>query len=399
MGAVRRNMVGSITPFGGDNTLKLTVVATSTGSQGHRPKVSVPLQIAFKASGGVPPYSFSVPVGSLPTGMPAINTATGLSNGTPTAAGTFAFTAQVVDSAGVPVTVKVTQAITVIHRLIGFAVTPTPLERGVAYSYTLRVAGALGAVTWAITSGALPTGISLNASTGVLSGTPTVFPSSQIVEFTATDAGSGDAAPFTCALNVSQAITATLTPTSGLGPFGVFVPFGYIGHAYTVGISISGGVPPYTVTMTVLDGTTGLPKATGLTVSSDLSQISGTILSTASPSPFGGDALQVVFKDSVGATINSSFSIVLSRAPTQAMRGGVPVGSATANRTDMNGLGASRVTNSDGLTMAVTLGSNMNKPDISCTLPADTTTVVYGTLTRAAGVFITHEAGAFLVVM
>jgi hypothetical protein len=46
---------------------------------------------------------------------------------------------------------------------------------GSAYSQTLTTANASGAVTWAITSGSLPAGLSLNASTGVISGTPTTL--------------------------------------------------------------------------------------------------------------------------------------------------------------------------------------------------------------------------------
>ena len=44
---------------------------------------------------------------------------------------------------------------------------------GSAYADTLRVTGASGPVTWAVTTGALPAGISLTPATGVVGGTPT----------------------------------------------------------------------------------------------------------------------------------------------------------------------------------------------------------------------------------
>ena len=45
---------------------------------------------------------------------------------------------------------------------------------GVAYSEQLYAAGGTTPYTWSISSGALPTGTSINSSTGLISGTPTV---------------------------------------------------------------------------------------------------------------------------------------------------------------------------------------------------------------------------------
>lgn len=44
----------------------------------------------------------------------------------------------------------------------------------VAYSQTIVASGGTAPYTYAVTSGALPTGLILNAATGVISGTPTV---------------------------------------------------------------------------------------------------------------------------------------------------------------------------------------------------------------------------------
>jgi len=43
-----------------------------------------------------------------------------------------------------------------------------------AYSYTVLATGGAGAYTWSVSSGALPTGLSINSSTGAITGTPTV---------------------------------------------------------------------------------------------------------------------------------------------------------------------------------------------------------------------------------
>lgn len=72
------------------------VCPASTGT------VGVPYSSGLIATGGVPGYTYSIIGGALPPGNPAfsLNPATGLITGTPTTAGPFNFTAQVVDSVG-----------------------------------------------------------------------------------------------------------------------------------------------------------------------------------------------------------------------------------------------------------------------------------------------------------
>lgn len=69
-------------------------------------------------------------------------------------------------------------------------VTTSPLTQGTlnaAYTETLEATDADGSVTYAITAGSLPTGLSLNSSSGVISGTPTT--SSETFTVQATDEG------------------------------------------------------------------------------------------------------------------------------------------------------------------------------------------------------------------
>lgn len=56
--------------------------------------------------------------------------------------------------------------------IISPAALPDAIQ-GVAYTYTMQAIGGAGAYTWSITSSALPTGLSINSSTGVISGTAT----------------------------------------------------------------------------------------------------------------------------------------------------------------------------------------------------------------------------------
>ncbi len=67
---------------------------------------------------------------------------------------------------------------------------------GVAYSQTIQVFGADGTVTYAVASGTLPAGTTLNTGTGVISGTPTTA-ATYTFSISADDAGSPDTQAYT----------------------------------------------------------------------------------------------------------------------------------------------------------------------------------------------------------
>jgi subtilisin family serine protease len=128
----------------------------------------------LQATGGTPPYSWSVTSGSLPDGL-ALNPTTGAVSGTPTSAGTSSFTVQVIDSASQSDTQD-----------LSIEVVPAPVPPpmittaslpggavGQAYSQTLEAVDGTPPYTWSLDAGSLPAGLTLNASTGAITGTPT----------------------------------------------------------------------------------------------------------------------------------------------------------------------------------------------------------------------------------
>ncbi|MDQ3011655.1 MAG: Ig domain-containing protein, partial [Acidobacteriota bacterium] len=122
----------------------------------------------FTQSGGIGTTTFSK-TGTLPTGLTL--SSAGLLSGTPTQTGVFMITVKATDSnncmgTGAIYTLTINcQTITISPATIPGAF------KGAPYSQTFTAAGAVGAVTWSVSAGSLPAGLTLS-SAGVLSGTP-----------------------------------------------------------------------------------------------------------------------------------------------------------------------------------------------------------------------------------
>ncbi|MFG6466295.1 fibronectin type III domain-containing protein [Roseateles sp. BYS87W] len=152
------------------------------------PAVAQPYAQTITMSGGTAPYRFSLSAGSLPAGL-ALGASTGTLSGTATAAGAFAFTVQVTDQRGF----SSSQVYSFNIALPTLAVAPAGLaagQQGLAYSQQATASGGLAPYAYSLSAGSLPAGVTLNAATGAISGTPTV---SGTFNFTvkATDATSG----------------------------------------------------------------------------------------------------------------------------------------------------------------------------------------------------------------
>lgn len=133
-------------------------------------QVGVPYSSRFVVTGGTPPYTFAIIAGMLPPGL-TLDTTTGVVSGTPTTPGNYTYTGQVTDANGLMATATCTISIPV--PLSASCPSQSSIAIGVPYSGTITVTGGTPPYTFALTGGALPPGLTLNTSTGVISGTPT----------------------------------------------------------------------------------------------------------------------------------------------------------------------------------------------------------------------------------
>ena len=144
-----------------------TLVVTTTSLPNAAPTVAY--RQALLATGGDGSYTWSLTVGSLPTGL-SLNTSTSDITGTPTGA-SGSFTVQVASGDGQ----TDTQALTItVNPTLAVGTTTLP-DGGVGLVYgtqTLGATGGDGTYTWTVSAGSLPPGLNLSASRDI-TGTPT----------------------------------------------------------------------------------------------------------------------------------------------------------------------------------------------------------------------------------
>jgi hypothetical protein len=245
--------------------IKGTKVAITTPSLPSG-TVGVPYSQTFSslgaASGDV--QSWLLSAGRLPPGL--VLSQGGTLSGTPTGAGSFSFVIQLVDrssSGGVDSALGIfTLTIAAASPITITANSSLPAGSvGIAYTQQMTATGGVPAYVWSLTSGALPDGISLNATSGVISGTPANAGTFSFQLSASDQAGANSTGAFT--IVVTGALSVSTPPA---------LPAGASGTPYTATLSATGGTAPYT--WSVLPQAGSLPP--GLTLDPSTGRLAGT---------------------------------------------------------------------------------------------------------------------------
>jgi parallel beta-helix repeat protein len=247
------------------------------------------------ATGGTTPYVWALSAGALPTGL-TLAASTGAIVGTPSQSGTFSFGVQVKDSAGQSATASLSiQIASAPPPPAVLRITTSSLPSGTAsqaYSAAVTATGGTTPYTWTLSAGALPTGLTIAASSGAIVGTPS---QSGTFSFTAQVKDSAGQSA-TAGLSIQIASAPLQIVTSSL-------PDATLGQAYNAQLSAVGGATPYTWSVSA----GSLPA--GISLSS-----SGSISGPATAS--GSFSFTIGLKDANAQTASRSYTLTVATAST-----------------------------------------------------------------------------------
>lgn len=271
-------------------------------------QVGSPYSQAFSATGGSPPYTWSL--GSGNSGGLTIDPASGVLSGTPQTAGTFTFQVKVTDSVGAVASQSFSVTVNTPPLLITAGAPLPPGTAGVAYDqkFSVVATGGTPPYTWSLLKGAVP-GLTLSGSTVELSGTPT-SPGTFSLTLEVTDSA-GLTATSTFSLTIAPAALA-ITTSQQLSPAALNTPF-------LETLVAAGGTPPYTWSAN------GLPS--GLTLNSSTGVLSGT------PTAAGTFTPVITVTDSVLNSARNIFTLdVQLPAPPPLTISGLPSAAGAAEQ-------------------------------------------------------------------
>jgi hypothetical protein len=227
--------------------------------------------LQFTATGGSPTWAVSS--GSLPAGLTL--SSSGTLSGTPTATGDYSFKISASDGSQSDTQ---TYAMTVVDPLKATVPAATAGEVNRPFSLGLAAVGGKQGYKWSLATGStLPDGLSLDATTGAITGTPTA-PGTTAAKVTVTDA-LGLTSTVNVNISVAQQLTITNRP----------LRTAKVGRSYRARLLAVGGVAPKS--WTIVRGS--LPR--GIRLNAATGVLTGT------PTKAGTKRFMIQVTDNLGA--------------------------------------------------------------------------------------------------
>jgi len=268
-------------------TVSGPILSITTASPLPAASIGKNYSLTFNVAGGTSPYLWSVSAG-LPAGM-TLDSNSGVLSGRPGTSGTFTFTVQVADST--QSTASKVFTLTVPAPPLTITTLP-PLFNGIVgvpYAQTFSASGGKSPYRWSIASGDIGT-LTLDPS-GALQGTPQQTGTLSFTVQVTDAAGAVASQAFTVVVSLPQ---LTITTNSSL-------PDAAVGVAYSQQFSVSGGVAPYTWSVTG-----GAPP--GLVLNPSTATLAGM------PTSPGAFTILINANDAGGSSTTKSFRLNVSPA-------------------------------------------------------------------------------------
>ena len=299
--------------------------------------VGVPYSFVLSAYGDEPVWWHLG--GDLPPGLSLDES--GLLSGTPTAPGTYSFSVQAANDYGFEnrlYDLTVYQLPTITTTVLGYA------RLGMAYSGQLTATGSVP-ITWFITDGSLPAGLSLNQSTGIITGTTA---ESGVFSFTVVATNiAGSSAPVTLFIEAGNALAITTASPLPIGILSVpYTPLTFqadgldASYIYTWSWAAQAGssFPPGLI----LNGTTGVLSGTPTAIGTYNINVTITGGGASTTSPFTitvGAPPVITSSPNLGGGVSRPFSIVLQASGTQPITWAMTVAPTPAADMQLNSAG------------------------------------------------------------
>ncbi len=342
------------------NTMYFTVtpppLAFATASPLPRAVAGRAYSATIAATGGTPPYEWDYSNAGFPGGLTFSGgvTPSATISGTPATAGTYTFTVYLGDHAGSAAPLSRNYVLTVDPPLQIITTAVANGTLGKAYVQAFSVVNGAPPITWSLYDSSLPPGLTLNPSTGTVSGTPTQTGTFQFALRASDSSGQWAVQDYTMTI-----VTAPLDiPVDSLAP-------GKVGAAYSAQIPTTGGNAPIKFRID-----SGLPP--GLVLDPGTGIISGT------PTQVGTFSMAVYAQDVTGFVVAKAVTLLVTaggeavQITTAALPGGSVGAGYTAQFVAIKGVPPytwSGCTNIPGLTLSqagVLSGTPTTAGDYTC---------------------------------